>query len=772
MSDQNLELNKDALIAATTKSNISAAQVTKTLMLLKIEQCTVPFITRYRKEATGGLDEEQIRLIEELYDQFIELEKRKTYILESLKQQEVLTKELEAKVLACKDMNVLEDLYAPYKSKKKTKGQLAADKGLAPLASYILEGHSKDEILKKAKDFLAPEKKVESAQDAIEGAKDIIIEKMSHQIEVKNSIREEFWKNGVLSSLKRKDAEKIKDYDKYLDYFEFKSKVDLLKEGKGAHRYLAIRRGVTQKILSAKIEIDEDFSLKLIENFFYPKMPNDHKVILEECAQKAIKNYIHPSLDLELKSELKKLADEHSIHIFGVNLKNLLLGPYLGAKTVMGIDPGVRTGCKTVIVDQSGKLLFDTVIYPHPPQNDIKGTFTIIERLIDHFKVENIAIGNGTFGRETLELIKDMLTKMKSSIVPTLVNESGASIYSASAIAKKEFPDKDATVRGAVSIARRFQDPLAELVKIDPKSIGVGQYQHDVNQAKLKKSLTGVVEDCVNFVGVNVNTASSPLLSYISGIGPSLADSIVQQREKLGRFKSRKDLLKISRFSEKIFQQAGGFLRIMNGDHPLDATFIHPEQYPFIEQWCKEKGISIKDLKEDSKRVLELEKDQSFKEKVGDFTHADIVKALKNPIQDPRSEFQGPNFRSDIKTISDLEENQWYPGVVTNITHFGAFVDIGIKENGLLHVSQISEKFIENPLSELSIGQEVNARVIEVDSDRKRISLSLKKHDKNEEGYKQKTSGNSNHKPKKKPQAANAPLKNNAFSALKNFKVK
>ena len=474
---------------------------------------------------------------------------------------------------------------------------------------------------------------------------------------------------------------------------------------------------------------------------------------------------------MELKSELKTIADNAAIDVFGVNLKNLLLQPYLGSKAVLGIDPGIRTGCKVVVIDDTGKYVGDHVIYPFAPKFDTQGSKVIIDKLVEAFQIKYIAIGNGTNGRETLEFIEDNIDAVKSGDVKAaMINESGASIYSASDIARKEFPDKDVTVRGAISIARRFQDPLAELVKIDPKSIGVGQYQHDVNQVRLKKSLGAVVEDCVNFVGVDINTASAPLLSYISGIGPSIAENIVKTREKKGVFKSRGQLLDVSRFSEKIFQQAAGFLRIYNGDHPLDGTFIHPEQYPILEAWTKEQGTDLNSLVQDKEVIAKLEKDQALKEKVGDLTFADIVKSLKAPKQDPRSEFKPVEFRKDVRKIEDLKDGQWYTGVVNNITNFGAFVDLGVKESGLLHVSQIADEYIENPMDKLKVGEKLKVRVIGLDLERKRISLSCKSEDSADAPIQ--SSAPRKSKPGKRAPMPPKDIKNNAFAGLKGLKLK
>jgi protein Tex len=773
-----MSLDALALLYATQKTALSAKSCEATLELLIKEECTIPFITRYRKERTGGLDEVQIRAIQDSYEEYLEREKRRASILSSLKERELLTPELEKKILAADTINQLEDIYAPFKQKKKTKGMIAKEAGLEPLALLILVTRLSFEEIKaqEASKFLNPEHKVTNIDEAMSGAMDIVTEMMAHDVEVKETLRQDYWKEATLVSVLKKDGEAQKDASKYKDYFEFSQKISELKNPKNSHRYLAMRRGMTQKILKVDVQYSEEAALGLLEKNYFSKSTLGCRAQLHEAARKAYTISIHPSLDLEVKAELKKISDEAAIDVFGVNLKNLLLQPYLGPKTVLGMDPGVRTGVKLAVVDNTGKFIVDTVVYPHPPKSDTATTKKVLEAIIDQFKVEYVAIGNGTYGRETLDFIEEHVRQIKDgSVKATLISEAGASIYSASDIARKEFPDKDPTVRGAISIARRFQDPLAELVKIDPKSIGVGQYQHDVNQSRLKKALNGVVESCVNYVGVDLNTASAPLLAYVSGIGEGLAGNVVKYREEKGGLKSREDLLSIPRFSKKVFEQAAGFLRIYNGQEPLDATFIHPERYSILKSWAKKQGRSLQDLVSDPELKQAFEKDQAVKEEIGHFTHEDIVRSLKAPSQDPRTEFKSTEFRKDISKLEDLVVDQWYPGLVTNITQFGAFVDIGLKENGLLHVSQIADKFVENPLEELSVGQEVKVRVIGVDFDRRRISLSCKLGDKSSEA------GRSHQAPRPQAQTNsdrsrpnkrnNEPPRPSAFAALKDFKV-
>ncbi len=728
-----MSLNSFAINFISRQLSIPNQKTEVVLKLLIEDKSTIPFISRYRKEATGGLDEVQIGQIQEGYHAFIELETRRAFIIESIKKQDSLTKDLESLILKAETLNQLEDIYAPFKSKVKTKGQKAKDAGLEPLALLLKTNPKSIKDLEKefGTKFINKEHKIETFQLALEGAMNIITEEITHNVDVKELLRKDFWQNAKLKSEKKKDAEKESDFDKFKDYFEFEQNVSDLKNPKNSHRFLAMRRGQLLNILKVDVDYNEAQALASIKNRLLKlelMSPNAGSMAeLDLSIKKAYKYGLLASLDLEIKGDLKTVADDSAIDVFGVNLKNLLLQPYLGQKAVMGIDPGVRSGCKIAIIDKNGNFLVDTVVYPFQPQNDVKGSKAALEMALEKLDIKYIAVGNGTFGRETLQFLREHVDQVKKGLVQAmLVNEDGASIYSASEIARKEFPDKDITVRGAVSIARRFQDPLAELVKIDPKSIGVGQYQHDVNASKLKKTLTQVVENCVNFVGVDLNTASSPLLSYVSGIGPTLADNIVKLREKSGGFKKREDLLKVSRFSEKIFEQCAGFLRIYDGVNPLDATFIHPEKYPILLDWCKARKVSTHDFVKDKSLIQEFKKDSEIKKKLGDFTHTDIVKSLESPSQDPRTEFVSFEFRTDMSEIKDLKVGQYYPGIVTNITQFGAFVDIGIKENGLIHVSQMSDKFVENALEILKVGQEVKARVVEVDIERKRIALSLK----------------------------------------------
>ena len=772
-----MSLDTNALAYAAQKTELDLRKVMTTCDLLFTQECTIPFISRYRKEATGNLDEVQIRAIQDFYQEYIEIEKRREFILDAVKKMEKLTPELEKKIKAADTLNKLEDLYAPYKSKRKTKGTIAKEKGLEPLAQFILTSKASfesaiEELKKKYVDD--SEGKVKDMQEALNGACDILVENFSQDPDLKEDLRKDFWNTGKVTSEKRKDAETITDWDKFKDFFEFDEPVEKLKDPKNSHRFLAMRRGMNLKVLKLDIGIDSELAYQKVEAHMFPDSEGlGNYELLQKLGKKAYDNSIASSLDLELKSELKQIADNAAIDVFGVNLKNLLLQPYLGAKAVLGIDPGIRTGCKVVVIDETGKYIGDHVVYPFAPKFDVSGSKVILEKLIEAFKIEYIAIGNGTNGRETLEFVEDNIKAVQDGKVKaTMINESGASIYSASDIARKEFPDKDVTVRGAISIARRFQDPLAELVKIDPKSIGVGQYQHDVNQVRLKKSLGAVVENCVNYVGVDLNTASAPLLSYISGIGPSIAENIVKTREKQGKFKSRTDLLSVSRFSEKIFQQSAGFLRIYNGENPLDGTFIHPEQYTILEEWAKEHKSDLAALVSDKETIAALAQDSALKDKVGDLTFEDIVKSLRAPKQDPRSEFKPVEFRKDVRKLEDLVPGQWYTGVVNNITNFGAFVDLGVKESGLLHISQIADEFIENPMDKLTVGQTLKVKVIDLDLARKRISLSCKSDAKAEAGTGYSQGARPKTGAKSRPMAPPKDIKNNAFAGLKGLKLK
>ena len=771
-----MALDTQALVYATQKLQLPAQKVAAVAKLIYDEQCTVPFIARYRKEVTGDMDEVQIRAIQESYEEHIEIEKRRAFILEAVAKMEAMTPALEKQIKAASTLNQLEDLYAPYKSKKKTKAMIAKELGLDPLAQAILTGTASLESLNREMVALmtASGGKLKNVGEVLAGASDILMELFAHELSLKDKLRHEFWRQGLIKSAKRKDAESIEDHTKYKDFFEFSEPISKIKEPKASHRYLAVRRGMMQKVLKVDVEIDPMVAYSMIEEQFFSKRGAlGCYEQLKKIAQKAYDQMIQPSLDLEIKNDLKKAADTSAINIFGVNLKDLLLQPYLGSKAVLGIDPGIRTGCKVVIIDPTGKFVGDHVVYPFPPKNDVKGAAEILTKMVDAFNIEYICIGNGTYGRETLEFVETNVPQVKDGKVKaTSISESGASIYSASDIAREEFPDKDVTVRGAISIARRFQDPLAELVKLDPKSIGVGQYQHDVNQVQLKNNLEAVVESCVNFVGVDLNTASAPLLAYVSGIGPTVAKNIVAYRQEKGVFTDREALLKVPRFSQKVFEQCAGFLRLRESSNPLDATSIHPERYPVLEAWTKTKGKTLSDLIADKELQNAMERDADLKANMGELTLKDVVKSLRAPSQDPRTVFKSVEFAKGIKDFKDLKQGEWYQGVVTNITMFGAFVDIGIKENGLLHISQIADTFVENATDKLKVGMELKVKVIGVDMERKRISLSCKADARPEAAPSASTGqprpGGRDRAPQGPAQPA---FKNNAFAGLKNLKV-
>jgi protein Tex len=766
-----MSLEPQALIYSASQTSLPANQVMNVCKLLFVEECTVPFIARYRKEMTGNMDEVQIRAIQEAYVEYQEIEKRRAFILEAITKMEALTPELSKQIKDAKTLNQLEDLYAPYKSKKKTKAMIAKELGLEPLAHLLLTSTSPLTNQHIEESFVKPsDGKIKDIMEALNGAQDILCDKFAHDLELKERIRQIFWKEGIIQSLLRPKGNEVSDWQKYKDFFDFKEPISKIKEAKSTHRYLAMRRGMNQKVLKVDVHIPAEVAYQMIEGTFFPqKAKLSNHAFLIKCATKAYDQMILPSLDLEIKNDLKKYADTAAINVFGVNLKNLLLQPYLGSKAVLGIDPGVRTGCKVVIIDATGKFLGDHVIYPFAPKNDIQGSALVINKMIEAFKIEYICIGNGTFGRETLEFIEEHADQVKAGKVKaTLISEAGASIYSASDVAREEFPEKDVTVRGAISIARRFQDPLAELVKLDPKSIGVGQYQHDVNQAQLKNSLEAVVESCVNYVGVDLNTASAPLLSYVSGIGPSVASNVVKYREENKGFKNRSELLKVPRFSQKIFEQSAGFLRIYQGQNPLDGTFIHPERYETLEKWVKGQKRELHDLLSDQNLQQALLTDSELKASMGEHTLTDIIKCLRAPTQDPRTVFKSVEFAKGISDLKDLKMNTWYNGVVTNITMFGAFVDIGIKENGLLHISEISHDFIENAMDKLKVGMELRVKVISVDLERKRISLSAKP-DTQAAKSPAPTQASA---PKKHHGPPQPQFKNNAFAGLKNLKLK
>lgn len=693
--------------------NIKENQIEKTVTLLT-EGATIPFISRYRKEVTGGLDEVQIASIKEQYDKITELQKRKETILKSIEEQEKLTPDLKSRIEECWNSTELEDIYLPFKPKRQTRAEIARKKGLEPLADLLTDQKHFD-VEAKASIFVKGD--VKNVKDALIGACDIIAEWVNEDETARNLIRNLFQKEAIISSKVVKGKEE--EGDKYRDYFDLSERLSRV----SSHRILAMRRGETEGFLRVNIAPNEDDALYQLNRKFI--IANTEATAYVESAIKdAYKRLLKPSIETEFATISKEVADEDAIHVFAENLRQLLLAAPLGQKRVLAIDPGYRTGCKIVCLDAQGNLLHNETIYPHPPQNEKSKAGNKIVKLVSTYKIDAIAIGNGTASRETEHFITNL--RYEKDIQVFVVSENGASIYSASKIAREEFPEYDVTVRGSISIGRRLMDPLAELVKIDPKSIGVGQYQHDVDQNKLKKSLDLTVESCVNLVGVNINTASKHLLTYISGLGPTLAQNIVDYRSENGAFESRKQLMKVPRMGEKAFEQCAGFLRISEPENPLDNSAVHPESYHIVEKMAKDLKCNIKDLidKKDLKKTLDLNK--YVTDKVGLPTLNDIIKELDKPGLDPRKAIKAFEFDPSIKTINDLNEGAILPGIVTNITNFGCFVDVGIKENGLVHVSELADKFVSDPTEIVSLHQHVQVKVLSVDVQRKRVQLSMK----------------------------------------------
>lgn len=688
-------------------------QVRNTIGLLE-SGATIPFISRYRKERTGGLNEVQITDIKNQLDKLTELKARKDTILNALEKQEKLTPELKARIEASWDSNEIEDIYLPYKPKRVTRAEMARKKGLEPLAKLIA-AQRESFLSGRVPAFVQGE--VKDEEDALSGARDIIAEWVNENERTRNQVRFAF-RQAVISAkvIKGKEEEGAK----YRNYFQFEEKLSRCQ----SHRLLAVRRGEEEGILRVSIAPAADDAC--LESL-YRQYKRNNGACWEQfqlAIDDAYKRLLKPSIESEFAKSSKQKADEEAIRVFADNLRQLLLAPPLGQKRVLGIDPGYRTGCKVVCLDAQGNLLHNETIYPHPPKNERKKAEIKIQHLVEAYNIDAISIGNGTASRETEEFITNI--RYTRPVKVFVVSEDGASVYSASAVARAEFPEYDVTVRGAVSIGRRLMDPLAELVKIDPKSIGVGQYQHAVDQALLKKSLDQTVESCVNLVGVNVNTASKELLTYISGLGPVLAQNIVQYRAENGPFDSRKDLKKVPRLGEKAFEQCAGFLRIPNGSNPLDNSAVHPESYPVVEKMAADLHCTVGELmkRKELKQQICLEQYQT--DEIGMPTLQDIMKELDKPGRDPRSEIQEFSFNPDIHTIDDLQEGMILPGIVTNITNFGCFVDVGIKENGLVHISELADRFVSNPAEVVSIHQHVQVRVLSIDTARKRVQLSMK----------------------------------------------
>ncbi|MCB0571458.1 MAG: RNA-binding transcriptional accessory protein [Phaeodactylibacter sp.] len=694
------------------QANVPIKKAGNTLKLLA-EGATIPFIARYRKEATGSLDEVQVSEIQRAAKKLEELEKRRETILSSIEEQGKLTDELRRRIAATYELTELEDLYLPYKRKRKTRASAAREKGLEPLAEVIFRQQN-DALQKLASGFINSE--VPSAEAALEGARDIIAEWISEDEKARNKVRYAFGKGAVIRSKVARGKEE--EGAKYRDYFDYEEPLKKCP----SHRLLAMRRGEEEGFLRVSILPDREDTLFQLEKIYLRGSgPASRQV--KEALHDGYERLLEPGIETEFRQSSKEKADEEAISVFATNLRQLLLSAPLGQKRVLGIDPGFRTGCKVVVLDESGALLQNTAIYPHPPQSDEYSAGKTLEHLVAHFQIEAIAVGNGTAGRETMSFCHRLAFGRPVQVFS--VNEAGASIYSASDVAREEFPTEDVTVRGAVSIGRRLMDPLAELVKIDPKSIGVGQYQHDVNQPRLKESLVQVVESCVNAVGVNVNTASKHLLAYVSGLGPALAQNIVDFRGVNGAFHSRRQLMKVPRLGDKAYELCAGFLRIREGAHPLDNSAVHPESYHIVEKMATDLGCSLDELLQQPALRKKIDIQRYISETVGLPTLTDILKELEKPGLDPRGEARAFHF-ADIKSIDDLYPGMTVPGIVTNITNFGAFVDIGIKESGLVHVSQLANKFVKNPADVVHLNQEVTVKVLEIDLQRGRVQLSMK----------------------------------------------
>ena len=695
-----------------TALHIAVHQVENTLSLLN-GGATIPFISRYRKEATGGLDEVQIGAIKEQYTKLTDIAKRKETILKTIEEQGKLSSELKKRIEACWDATELEDIYLPYKPKRKTRAEVARQKGLEPLA-IILMSQRENNLSARVRTFVKGE--VKDEEDALKGARDIIAEQVSEDERSRNQIRNLFSRQAIITAkvVKGKETEAAK----YKDYFDFSEPLKRCT----SHRLLAIRRGEAEGLLKVSISpIDEECTERLERS--YVRNNNECGQQVREAVRDAYKRLLKPSIETEFAALSKEKADEEAIRVFAENLRQLLLAPPLGQKRVMGIDPGYRTGCKIVCLDAQGNLLHNETIYPHPPKSEYGISARKITKLVEQYAIEAIAIGNGTASRETEAFVTSQRYDRKLQVF--VVSEDGASIYSASKIAREEFPDYDVTVRGAVSIGRRLMDPLAELVKIDAKSIGVGQYQHDVDQTALKKSLDLTVESCVNSVGVNLNTASKHLLTYVSGLGPTLAQNIVDYRAKNGPFHARKELMKVPRMGAKAFEQCAGFLRIPNAKNPLDNSAVHPESYSVVEHIAKDMNCSVEDLIKNKELRNKIDINKYVTPQVGLPTLTDIMSELEKPGRDPRQAIKVFEFDKNVKTIDDLKEGMILPGIVTNITNFGCFVDVGIKENGLVHVSQLCRQYVTDPTTIVKIHQHVEVKVLSIDRERKRIQLTM-----------------------------------------------
>lgn len=711
-----MENNDNFSLQIAQELHLDSHHVANVVKLLG-EGATIPFIARYRKEMTGTMNEEVVAAVQKRLEQLIDLQKRKESVLESIREQEKLTPELEQKILDAKTMQEVEDLYLPYKPKRRTRAAIAREKGLEPLAAQIM-AQNVDSLERLASRYVNAQKGVNNVEEALQGAKDIIAEWVSEHINGRNRIRKIFHTKGNLSStvIKGKEEEG-KTYQQYFDFSEPIAKAP-------SHRILALFRAEEEGIIRLKIKVDDDFVLNSLESIFL-KNNNCSSELVQEAIADSWKRLLEPSIETEIRNFYQEKADETAIKVFAENLKQLLLAAPMGQKRTLAIDPGFRTGCKVVVLSETGALLHNETIYPHPPKSDVVGSMRKVKSLVDAYKVEVIAIGNGTAGRETEDFIRYI--KFDRDLTAVMVSESGASVYSASKIAREEFPDYDITVRGAVSIGRRLMDPLAELVKIDPKSIGVGQYQHDVDQKKLGESLDQTVMSCVNAVGVELNTASQQLLSYVSGVGPTLAGNIITYREENGGFKSRRELHKVPRLGDKAFEQCAGFLRIHGGENPLDQSAVHPESYHIVEKMAKKLNVKVGELIGNKELIAKINPKDYVEQDFGLETINDILKELEKPGRDPRKTFEAFEFDKDIRSIEDLKPGMELNGIVTNITAFGAFVDIGVHQDGLVHISQMADHYIKDPNEVVRLNQHVRAKVLSVDVDRNRISLTMRK---------------------------------------------
>ncbi len=703
--------------------NIKPAQVENTIRLID-EGNTIPFIARYRKEVTGGLSDEILRTFGERLNYLRNLEKRKEEVTNSINEQGKLTEEITKDLENAITLAEVEDIYRPYKQKKKTRATVAKAKGLEPLAEIILKQEEKRDITKIAEEYINEEKEVKTPEEAICGALDIIAEMISDNPEYRKLIKQIIYSKGVIKTIATKPEEKSA-YEMYYDFSENVNKLP-------SHRILAINRGEKEEFLKVKIEKEEEIILEKIEKDII-KGETQFTNYLKDTIQDSFKRLIEPSIDREIRSDLTEKAEEQAIKVFGKNAKQLLLGAPIKGITVMGFDPAYRTGCKIAIIDETGKVLDITTVYPTEPQNDVEGAEKELVKLINKNNVNMIAIGNGTASRESELFVSEMIKKCDHEVLYTIVSEAGASVYSASKLATEEYPDINVSIRGAISIARRLQDPLAEFVKIDPKSIGVGQYQHDVNQKKLEESLAGVVEDSVNKVGVDVNTATPSLLSYVSGINKTIAKNIVKYRDENGKISTRKELLKVPKLGKVAFEQCAGFIRIPDGKNPLENTAVHPESYETAENLLQTIGYKVEDLK-DKEKIAELRKklsclnlEKTSKElNIGEMTLKDIIEELSKPGRDPREDMPKPILRQDVLKFEDLKEGMILTGTVRNVIDFGAFVDIGVKHDGLVHISELSEKFVKNPSDIVAVGDIVKVKVIGIDSERQKVKLSMK----------------------------------------------